>query len=163
MQRKPTPDDKLKERIEGAIFSSSEFYVGVFDSEEIVGSLQFRTAIPDHPWVKHIGEFGMLILKDYWGQGIGKELLRIMEEFASQIGITRIEAKVRCNNERGIALYQRNGFKIEGMREEGAFIDGKFINEYFIAKLLRSSPKESGLRKILFQDERHSLSIEPGV
>ena len=38
--------------------------------------------------------------------------------------------------ENGIALYLNNGFKIEGTREKGAFIEGKFVDEYFIAKLL---------------------------
>lgn len=134
-KEKPTSEDKLKERIERGLSSSSDLYIGAFDIDEIVGSLHFRIVIPDHPWVKHVGEFGVLILKDYWDQGIGKELLRVMEEFASQVGVSRIEARVRCNNERGIAFYQSNGFKIEGISKNGACIDGKFIDEYFIAKL----------------------------
>lgn len=114
----------------------------MFDEDKIVGSLQFRVSIPDHSWVKHIGEFGMLVLKDYWNQGIGKKLLRIMDNYALQSGFVRIESKVRCNNERGIILYLKNGYKIEGIREKGAFIENKFVNEYFIAKLLDQKKKD---------------------
>jgi|ERR1700733_11250808 len=127
---------RLREKIESAEQSLSELYLGVFDGAKVVGSLQFRIAIPDHPWAKHLGEFGMIVLKQYWNQGIGRELLKLMETFAIETGICRIEAKVRANNERGIALYRDVGFKIEGTREKGAFIDGQFVDEYFIAKLL---------------------------
>lgn len=51
------------------------------------------------------------------------------------------ESKMRCNNERGMILYLKNGFKIEGIRESGAFIEGEFVNEYFIAKLLKGAEK----------------------
>lgn len=135
-QEKTTPLHRHREKIENAEKSSSEILLGVFAHSKIVGSLQFRVTIPDHPWAKHLGEFGMLVLKGYWNQGIGKKLLKEMETFASSIGIFRIEAKVRVNNERGVAFYHNAGFRIEGVREKGAFIDGQFVDEYFIAKIL---------------------------
>ena len=39
----------------------------------------------------------------------------------------------RCENERGVQLYEKMGFKIEGKREMAAFIDGRFQDEYYIA------------------------------
>lgn len=127
---------RLREKIENAEKSFSEIYLGVFEEAQVIGSLQFRVALPDHPWAKHLGEFGMIVLKQYWNQGIGRQLLKFMELFAVEAGVCRIEAKVRANNDRGIALYRDAGFKIEGIREKGAFINSQFVDEYFIAKIL---------------------------
>jgi len=44
--------------------------------------------------------------------------------------------EVRTANERGVQLYKKNGFKIEGCKEKAALIDGVFVNEFYIAKIL---------------------------
>ncbi len=114
--------------------------IGAFDSEKVVGYLNFRQQNPEHPWLQHMAQFGMMILKEYWGQGIGKKLLQLQEPHAQAHGITRIEAMVRAQNDRGIKLYERNGYKIEGTRKQAVKIDGELHDEYFIAKIL-DSPK----------------------
>jgi len=108
--------------------------VGVFDGSQVVGYLNFRVPFHDHPWVSHLAQFGMMVLKEWWGQGIGKKLLELQDSHAEALGIQRIEAMVRVNNERGVTLYERNGFEIEGTRKKAAKIDGNFVDEYFIAK-----------------------------
>ena len=110
--------------------------IGAFDSGKVVGYLSFRMQHPEHPWVQHLGQFGMMVLKEYWGQGIGKILLQLQEIHAKANGIHRIEAMVRIQNDRGVKLYKHNGYKIEGTRRQAAQIGGEFHDEYFIAKLL---------------------------
>lgn len=66
--------------------------IGVFDGGKVIGYLNFRMQNPEHPWVQHLGQFGMMILKEYWGLGIGKQLLALQEVHAKKHGITRIEA-----------------------------------------------------------------------
>ena len=108
----------LKERAESALKSSSEIYLGAFEESKIIGQLYFRAISPEHPWIKHIGEFGMMISANFWGKGLGYELLNIMENFAKKIGVSKIEAKVRTTNERGLIFYKRNGYEIEGTRKK---------------------------------------------
>lgn len=109
---------------------------GAFHEERLIGNLRFFQRAPSHPWVKHIGSFGMSVLMDYSGDGIGNAMLIHMCAQAKALGITRIEAEVRCSNTGAIALYLKNGFKIEGMRENAAVIHNVSENEYFIAKLI---------------------------
>jgi RimJ/RimL family protein N-acetyltransferase len=111
-------------------------FIAVFKGEEVIGNLRFMQRRADHPWVKHIGAFGMAVKEQYWGQGLGSKLLRAMESHARTTEILRIEAEVRSSNDRGINLYQKNGFKIEGRREKAAFINGNFEDEFYIAKCL---------------------------
>jgi len=78
----------------------------------------------------------MMILQEFWGEGIGKRLLTIMEIHALSIGVSRIEAMVREKNERGIKLYTGMGYQIEGTRRQAVIIAGEAQNEFFIAKIL---------------------------
>lgn len=135
-KEKNIPISKLQEKSNHALESPTELSLGIFDNGKIIGQLFFRISYPEHPWVKHIGEFGMTILKNYWGQGIGSALLAQMESFAKSVGVTRIEARVRRSNERGVSLYRKSGYEIEGRRKKAAMINGSFEDEFYIAKLL---------------------------
>jgi ribosomal-protein-alanine N-acetyltransferase len=113
--------------------------IGAFEDSKLIGYLNCRVIHSDHPWMQHIGYFGMMILKEFWGQGIGSRLLELQDIHARANNITKIEATVRLKNQRGIKLYERCGYKIEGTRRQAAFIEGEFQDEYFIAKYLNDS------------------------
>ena len=130
------PVEETAKRLSTQHEDKTTLNVGAFFDETLVAYLNFRLPFVEHPWVPHLAAFGMMVLKDYWGVGIGKNLLKIQEEHAQNIGVSRIEAMVRVANERGLSLYKRNGYKIEGTREKAAFINNEFVDEYFIAKIL---------------------------
>jgi putative acetyltransferase len=130
------PPDKLTALWADNLEHPVNLNIGVFSDGKILGNLRFFQRNANHPWVKHIAAFGMAVSRDYWGQGIGSRLLQIMLEHAAACGIHRIEAEVRTANERGIQLYTKNGFKIEGRREKAALIDGSFVDEFYIAKII---------------------------
>lgn len=114
--------------------------IGVFTEESgrerTVAQLSFHPENQNHPWVRHNGRFGMMILQEFWGEGIGRRLLEIMESHAASVGITRIEAMVRVKNDRGVRLYTRMGYEIEGTRTGAALVDGEIHDEFYIAKHL---------------------------
>ena len=136
-KEKNIPVNKIKERCGQSLESPCDLFLGAFDKGKIIGQILFRVSHSEHPWAKHVGEFGMTVLKDYWGQGVASALLERIEDFAKSIGVIRIEAKVRVSNERGIALYKKSGYEIEGSRKKAALIDGMFQDEFYIAKLLK--------------------------
>lgn len=113
--------------------------IGAFDGDKIIAYLNFRCPWDEHPWGQHVGQFGMMVLKEHWGQGIGMRLLDLQDSHARSVGVSRIEAMVRAKNDRGIKLYLRSGYKVEGTRENAAKINGDFHDEYFIAKILDRS------------------------
>jgi RimJ/RimL family protein N-acetyltransferase len=67
--------------------------------------------------VKHVVHIGISVLKSHWGIGIGAKLFSIMEAWAKSDGIVRLELTVMTHNERGIALYKKMGFEIEGTKK----------------------------------------------
>ena len=76
----------------------------------------------------------MMVRKEWWGSGLAKLLLSEMETFAKAIGIIRIEATVNCINERGVALYSKFGYEIEGTAKGFKIVDGNELDSFFIAK-----------------------------
>jgi RimJ/RimL family protein N-acetyltransferase len=76
------------------------------------------------------------ILQAYAGQGIGKELFRALEAWADSHGLHRLELTVMCHNERGVRLYQKMGYKIEGIKQDSLWVNGRYVDEYYMAKLL---------------------------
>lgn len=121
---------------ENALTSPVQLCLGAFDENRLIGQLTFRVVEHDHPWEKHIGEFGMMILQGYWSQGLGSKMLQILDKIAKNTHIHRLEARVRSTNYRGLDLYLRHGFEIEGIRQKAALIDGQYKNEFYISKMI---------------------------
>jgi len=76
------------------------------------------------------------ILKAFTGQGIGTQLFQELERWACQKLITRLELTVMTHNSVGVALYRKSGFEVEGLRKHALVINGHYVDEYYMAKLL---------------------------
>lgn len=76
------------------------------------------------------------VLSEFRGKGIGTQLFEEMEKWAVRNGIHRLELTVAAENQPGIALYKRMGFVIEGTKKYSLYIKGRFVDEYYMAKIL---------------------------
>ncbi|AIQ12758.1 GNAT family N-acetyltransferase [Paenibacillus durus] len=78
----------------------------------------------------HKVEFGICVLKDYWGYGIGKNLLTESISWADSNGIKKIMLNgVLETNDKAIELYKKLGFEIEGiLKKDKVLSDGKYYN-----------------------------------
>ena len=76
------------------------------------------------------------ILQSFTSQGIGTKLFEELEGWAKKNKINRLELTVMAHNELAIALYTKMGFEIEGKKKQSLFINGSYVDEYCIAKLL---------------------------
>ncbi len=70
------------------------------------------------------------------GQGVGTRLFEQLDAWAEEKKIHRLELTVMIHNRAGVALYQKAGFKIEGIKKNSLKVNGEYIDEYFMAKLL---------------------------
>ena len=74
---------------------------------------------------------------DHWtGRGIGKRLLASVESWARQRRFHRLQLTVMAHNERAIRLYTRLGYVKEGLRRDSLRVDGGWIDEHLMAKLI---------------------------
>lgn len=61
---------------------------------------------------KHVSVLGISVLKSHWRQGIGKQMMNTLIEFAKQAPDTKaVHLEVRSDNRIAIHLYESVGFK----------------------------------------------------
>jgi RimJ/RimL family protein N-acetyltransferase len=93
----------------------------------IVGNLNFSGGA--RPRIAHTGEFGVSVLKEFWGQGIGTELIKFLIEFSKQSGTVRkLNLRVRSDNHSAIHVYKKLGFIEEGVITREFLIRGSFYD-----------------------------------
>ncbi|MDO4734388.1 MAG: GNAT family N-acetyltransferase, partial [Lachnospiraceae bacterium] len=69
--------------------------------------------------VKHRAEFGISVLKEYWGLGLGKALTKACIQCARDAGYDQLELNVVAENERALSLYRSLGFVEFGRNPKG--------------------------------------------
>lgn len=43
---------------------------------------------------------------------------------------------MECHNEAARKLYEKSDFKVEGIRAKSMLVNGEFVDEYYMAKIL---------------------------
>ncbi len=70
------------------------------------------------------------------GKGVGRALFEYAHNWAKARGIHRVELTVISKNEQAYSLYKKLGYETEGVKKHSLFIDGEYVDEYYMAKLL---------------------------
>ena len=84
----------------------------------------------------HKVDFGVCVLKDYWGCGIGTNLLKQSLAWADDQGVAKVALQVLETNDKAIALYKRLGFEEEGLlRNDKLLGDGRYYNTVVMGRL----------------------------
>lgn len=117
---------------------SNDDYVLVAEVEEenikkVVGlvGLHLNTS----PRLRHSASIGISVHTQYQSKGIGRKLLNEILDIADNwLMLVRIELGVYCDNEKAIDLYKSLGFEIEGIKKHSAIRNGKYVNEYIMAR-----------------------------
>lgn len=77
--------------------------------------------------LKHKVSFGISVFKQYHNIGVGTALMDTVIKKAKELKLHKIELEVRNDNPNAIHLYEKLGFFTEGIREDGFYVDGKYI------------------------------------
>nr|WP_300364971.1 GNAT family N-acetyltransferase [Brachyspira sp.] len=98
--------------------------------EKIVGICSLRCI--DKKRIKHRTNLAISVLKEYWGNGIGRKLIDYAIDYSKKKSIKKIELRVRTDNERALKLYKSLGFFIEGEIKSFFCIDDVYYNCYMM-------------------------------
>ncbi len=124
--------EQLKARLSGD--DSDGIYFGIEMDNGLVGFIS--TARGAYKRIRHSAYIVVGILERYTGKGMGKLLFEEVEKWAVSHGLTRLELTVMSHNKRAIRLYEKMGFATEGTKLKAMVIDGRYVDEYYMAKLL---------------------------
>ena len=84
----------------------------------------------------HVGTCGTFVDQGTRRQGIASKLFAQLFAEAKQKGYEKIFTYVRADNETALAVYQSQGFRIVGRAERQAKIQGQYVDEIIIEKML---------------------------
>ena len=84
----------------------------------------------------HVGVIGTYVDLERRRQGIATRLFAATFEAARRMGYEKIFTYVRADNDAGLRTYQRQGFRTVGTAQRHAKIDGRYVDEIVIEKLL---------------------------
>ena len=59
-----------------------------------------------------------------------------LDEWAGENGIVRLELTVECVNTGAKHLYEKNGLIVEGIRSKSMKVNDRFVDEYYMGKIL---------------------------
>ncbi len=98
----------------------------------IVGSLTlWQTGLKK---MKHVRELGMLVIDGYREMGVGGALIDYSLKWArTQKEIQKIVLGVFSTNNRAFRLYQKFGFKEEGLLRKQHILKSKYADEFRMA------------------------------
>ena len=110
--------DAVRTRDDTAIFA-----IRLREGDRLVGTCQLHSIGAPEGEAElqiRIGE------RDAWGQGAGREAVGLLLGYGfEELGLERIHLHVFATNDRALRLYERCGFRREGMRSEPVFIEGR--------------------------------------
>ncbi|WML45439.1 GNAT family N-acetyltransferase [Neobacillus sp. PS3-40] len=132
-ERKISPEEQGK-RIEVMRKSDNSTIFVVEEDKQLIGYLIAMGGYAKRN--KHSIYLVIGIIAQYRGLGIGTKLFKQLEKWATDHNFHRLELTVVTHNEAGLRLYKKMGFEIEGTKRHSLYIDGKFVDEYYMSKLL---------------------------
>ncbi|WP_172954432.1 GNAT family N-acetyltransferase [Solibacillus sp. R5-41] len=132
-ERKVTPESlgKLIELI------NSQTKSGMFiatEGDRILGYMIVQNEKPQR--IAHRAYIVIGVHSDSRGKGVGNALFTSVISWAKQVELHRLELTVIATNEVAVHLYKKMGFEIEGVKKDSLFIDGQYVDEYYMSRLL---------------------------
>lgn len=123
---------EMKSAIE-SLYSSNSLMLVAEENDDLIGFLTAERGFANK--IKHSAYVVIGLLKSYRGKKPGTKLFEELTDWTLKNGITRLELTVMTHNEAAIGLYKKMGFKIEGLKEKSLIVDGKYVDEYYMAKI----------------------------
>ncbi len=84
----------------------------------------------------HVGIIGTYVDDTVRRQGVASSLFRATFEAMPEKGYEKVFAYVRADNPAALATYMKQGFRIIGSAQRHAKINGRYVDEVLIEKLL---------------------------
>lgn len=84
----------------------------------------------------HVGTIGLMVDRDFRGQGLGKFLLSLVLEQAKMLSYQIVTVELFSDNIIAIKLYRKMGFKVWGRLPRGLYRKGKYSDKIEMYKEL---------------------------
>ena len=110
--------EQESEFLERKTASANEVEILALVGKQVVGMAGIDAVGACHK-VSHRAEFGICLVKEYWGLGLGTALTKACVQCAKDAGYAQVELDVVADNVSAIHLYQKLGFVEYGRNPKG--------------------------------------------
>lgn len=110
--------EKVAARLQAGANSASDIEILAFIDGRLAGSAGVNK-LRDRDKLRHRAEFGISVLKEFWGLGIGNALTRACIDCAKRAGFLQLELEAVSENARALDLYSKYGFVEYGRNPRG--------------------------------------------
>lgn len=133
----PTSYEKTLKWYNSVLLDNTRIHFSVFDndSSELIG----MTGLLNIDRINHNAEFYIAIgNKKFRGKHLSDEIIRLVLEYGfSELELKRIYLYTLPNNDRARYIYEKNGFKFEGVLRQHVFCRGK-QQDLYVHSILKS-------------------------
>ena len=126
--------EELRDDIRRNVAGGNDFLQVAIENNEMVGYIRAERGRFNR--IFHTAYIVIGVLNVYSGKGIGTAFFEKLDAWAKENGIVRLELTVECRNLAAKHLYEKAGFQTEGRRVKSMLVDGRFVDEYYMAKIL---------------------------
>lgn len=118
----------VNEYVRSFLGKTNKMLFGIFMKENgsHIGNISFSDINNIHKY----GVIGICIgRKEYWGKGLGVEALSLLIKFGKKhLKLCRFEAGAYAANKGSIRIFEKAGFKIEGLQKKKYFTGNKYVD-----------------------------------
>jgi ribosomal protein S18 acetylase RimI-like enzyme len=127
-EEKSLSEEEWRKRIKNVVFARSK--------DELIGMIVYvRNNKVKTGHITNI--YGVYVVKEYRGQGVGKKLMdSVLEQIQKSGDVVKISLTVNPEQKAAVKLYQNYGFEVVGHLKKEIFVDGRFYDELIMEKLL---------------------------
>ncbi|XQY91069.1 GNAT family N-acetyltransferase [Metabacillus sp. HB246100] len=107
------------------------------DDGMVVGYLGYHYPTPLET-NKHVYEMDIAVNPDHQGKGVGSMLLHTFIEMAQKHSIHKLSLRVLESNQKAIHFYRKNGFKEQGRLVKEFYVNGNYVDDILMYKLINT-------------------------
>jgi len=117
--------------------SRGVFHVAVDETDgRIVGLQNLEPVVNFTRAMDHVASIGTYIDLNRRREGIARRLFEVSLVRARELGFEKLFTMVRADNPAALATYRRHGFEVIGTAKRHTKIDGCYVDEILIERLL---------------------------
>jgi len=121
--------------IQGVMGMNPPTVFAIAHGDEAIGSIGL---VPGRDVHRFTAELGYWLAEPFWGRGIATEAVRIVTAHAlEELGMVRVFAEPYTTNPASARVLEKAGFLREGILRAAAFKDGRIMDQYLYAFVVR--------------------------
>lgn len=111
----------------------NRMFVIELENETAIGIVGFKNL----DWINSNSELFIYIGdENYWGKGYGKEALKLLINFAfNSLNLHMLYLEVFSYNENATKMYEKLGFKKDGILRQSKYQDGQYYDKIIMSKI----------------------------